>query len=630
MSRSPRLAAYALAAAAVATATPLSPTSAPAAAVPVVSAAAFDPNSTGWYSYRDQTSAGFAATFKDLSKGRYLPVDLDIETAGGGYRVGSVWQTNSDGRAWRELRDLTSAGFSDAWNQAKEDGLRLVEQETYLIDGQRRYAGIWVENSEGYAWASHRGQTNAQFKASFAAHKAAGLMPVDYDEYATASGLRFNSVWVERGRSGWKLQRGLTSVGFSQKFAQNKGDYRMIGFDSLRHGAKQRYAGLWVSNDNGRGWLARRDMGVAAYKNYWYRYRDLGYRVVSFDRYETANGTRYAAIWRQNTERPAWSLKDQVDTLVQDELDDTGVPGISVAVYVGGQARYLRGFGHADLDAGEWMDSSHVGSIASVSKAVAGVLTMRMQEQGDLDLSDDTRDHVPTMPAHHTHTISDLVANRACVRHYGDVPSTGFANQPFGTALAASQEFWDDDLMCTPGAYYYSTHGYTLLGAALEAAGGDDVKDLIRTRLQGPFALGTLGPQDFSAAVHRMAIYTSGDDEVDTPNNDWKVLGGGLDSSAADLASFGAKLIDGQIIGDDSFTEMVTPPNGVHNYAHGWNTDTENGYDVVAKGGSWTGNLAYLRLYPELGISIACTTTPRAWCDVPPPPRPTTSRRTPS
>ena len=27
--------------------------------------------------------------------------------------------------------------------------MRLTEQETYLVDGERQYAGIWVKNTEG-------------------------------------------------------------------------------------------------------------------------------------------------------------------------------------------------------------------------------------------------------------------------------------------------------------------------------------------------------------------------------------------------------------------------------------------------------------------------------------------------
>ena len=577
-----------------------------ATAVPGVPAASFDTTSVDWYSWRDQPSAAFSSTFTTMKNAGQVPVDLDVETASG-YAVGSVWQKNLGGRAWIEKRDLSSSAFSAAWQTAVDEGKRLVEQETYVVDGQRRYAGIWIENKEGLGWASHRGQTNAQFVASFNAHRDAGMMPVDYDEYATSDGLRYNSVWVQRpGTTGWALYRGLTSSGFSQKFGELSSDYRVLSFDSLQVGSSQRYAGIWIENENGQGWAAKRDMSLTSYLNNWYRYRDLGYRVVGFNRYQTASGTRYSAIWRQNSTKPNWSLRAAVDNRIAQELANTGVPGVSVAVYQGGVARYTRGFGYADLGAGVWMDSTHVGSIASVSKAITGTLAERMQEQGLLDLDDATRDWVPSMPVKHTHTVADLLANRGCIRHY----VTGLddqADKSYATALAAAATIWDDALVCTPGTgqYNYSTHGYTLAAAALEAAGSDDIKDLFRKKLTTPFGLGTLGAQNFSSSVHRMSLYTDGNDEVDTPNNDWKVAGGGIDSSAADLAKFGSKLIAGQILNPGSLSEMWTAPDGSAAYGLGWDLGSENGTQVVAKGGSWTGNLAYLRLYPQKGIVVA-------------------------
>lgn len=607
-SRARRLTAAIAGAAAVLTAASTLATTIPATAVPGVPASAFDPNTTSWYSYRDQSSSSFSTTFNAL-KGSYIPTDIDIETSGG-YAVGSVWQKNPDGRSWKEKRNLTSSQFASEWNSAKAAGMRTVEQETYLVNGERRWAGIWVKNVEGNSWASHRGQTNAQFVASFNAHRDAGLMPVDYDEYLTSSGLRYNSVWVKApARTSWKLYRGLSSTGYGNKFDELKSAYRVLNFDSLKVSSGQRYAGIWIQNTNGRAWAARRDMGLTSYKNYWYRYRDLGYRVVAFNRYQTASGTRYSAVWRQNDDNKIkWSLRSQVDSVVQQELDSTDVPGISVAVYQNGKAVYTRGFGNADIDDNVWMDSTHVGSTASVSKAIGGTLAFRMQEQGLLDIDDDTRDHVPSMPSKHSHTVGDLLANRGCVRHYADGDGS-WDDTPYATALAASKKFWNDNLVCTQAQvgtpYNYSTHGYTLAGAAMEAAGNDDIKDLLRKKLTTPFKLGTLGPQNFSSSVHRMSLYTSGNDEVDTPNNDWKVLGGGVDSSAADLAGFGSKLIGGQILSAASRNEMWTPPNGSSNYAHGWSTGTEDGTQVVAKNGSWTGNLAYLRLYPQKGISVA-------------------------
>ncbi len=576
----------------------------PPAVVPGGPGPVYDPDAVGWLSYRSQTSGQFHDTYLKR-RDEYVPVDLEISTEGG-YRVGSVWQRNVDGRNWRVKRNLSSDDYHDYWLDARADGFRPVEAETYLVNGKRRWAGIWVRNVEGYGWHSHRGQTAVEFEMSNAEHRADVLMPVDIDEYVTGIGRRYASVWVTSTVSDWRVYRNLTKKEWVDAFEANRDDFRVLAFDSVLVGGKQRYAGIFVANDNGRGWAARRDMSKKGYNNWWYRYRDLGYRVVGLNSYQTVKGRRYSAVWRQNNERPGWPLRSEVDDLVTTEMGKSGtqVPGVAVAVYQDGVPVYLRGFGDADVDDGIWMDSSHIGSIASVSKAVAGVLTLRYVDQNLVDLVDLTEDLVPTMPDHHTHTVGQLLSNRGCVKHYNtgasDVDSTSYP-----TALAAADEFWNDTLLCDPTTedeYHYSTHGYTLLGAALEAVAGDDVKDLVRDELTTPFNLGTLGPQTTSG--HRMSLYKNGD-EVDQPNNDWKVLGGGLDSSVADLARFGWMLADGQMLSRTSFVTMWTPPTGADDYAYGWNTDTVDGVQVVAKDGLQTGIRSYLRIYPTRGISVA-------------------------
>ncbi len=576
----------------------------PAGAVPGVPSPIFDPHSVSWLSLRDQTSAQFATSFTQHSADGYLIVDLDIDVTGGNYRVGSVWQRNTDNRAWQELRDLTEAQFQTAWANASNNGMRLTEQETYLQGGVRKWAGVWVSNTENLGWASYRNLTSAEFSQIFDEQSRAGRMPIDFDQHETSQGLRYSVVWVQNTQGlAWQLWRDMTSAQFSAKFAQLQDDYRVLTIESLLTGGAQRYAGIWFENANNRGWAERRDLTAQGFTNWWHRYSDEGYRLVAYNKYDTASGVRYAGVWRQNSDRPDWALRDAVTTRIQSELDTTAVPGIGVAVFHNGDAKYMRGFGFADIDDDVWLDSAHVNTIASVSKAVGGVLTMRMVEQNLVDLDDGTRDWVPQMPAHHTHTVGDLIANRGCVGDYGDF-DFGFTNMPYATALAAADEFWDEPLVCTLPGYYYSTPGYTLAGAALEAAGGSSVKNLVRTKLTNAFGLGTLAPQELSG-VRRMTKYTTGDAELAVEDKSWTTLGGGIDSSVYDLGRFGAKLAAGQILTQASLDTMWTPPDGLSNYAYGWDTGSEDGHQVVAKAGSWPGTLAYLRIYPDDQIVVA-------------------------
>lgn len=58
--------------------------------------------------------------------------------------------------------------------------------------------------------------------------------------------------------------------------------------------------GVFVSNPNGRDWAAHHDLTAATYAQVWSAYADAGFRLVGFERYDTAAGVRYLGIWRQN------------------------------------------------------------------------------------------------------------------------------------------------------------------------------------------------------------------------------------------------------------------------------------------------------------------------------------------
>src|SRR5688572_11672906 len=126
-----------------------------ASATPAVPTGVFDPNETGWLSYRNLTSSQFAAKFAAL-KSKYMVIDLEVDVIDGAYRVGAVFRKNPDGRGWASLRNLTSDEFHERWAHYRDRGYRLVDQETWVRNGKRQYAGVWIENRESFAWASDR------------------------------------------------------------------------------------------------------------------------------------------------------------------------------------------------------------------------------------------------------------------------------------------------------------------------------------------------------------------------------------------------------------------------------------------------------------------------------------------
>ena len=612
-----------LATAAVLTAAPT------ASAHPVQSSKAFDPDEVGWGAVHGRTFADFQQDFAAYDKAGYLVVDLEADTFGGDLRVGAAFQYNTDKRGYLVKTRMTEADYAQWTEWADVHDFRMVDLETYVLDGARHYAAAWVQNVEGLTGDDHHDLTYAQFVDYYEDQKRLGRMPVDFDAYQTPAGTRYALIWIDNPEHlGWRLHGDLSEAEYAQRFDEYRdAGLRPVVLDSVNGsstgGAGQRYGGIWIENANKRYWVSNRDMTGPQYANRWHRTVDLGYRQIFTGRYQTAAGVRYAAIWRANTDRPAWPLRASIDAKVDGLIGST--PGVSVSVVRNGKAVYQRGFGHADVANGVWMDSDHVLRTASVAKAIAGILTLRLEEQGVLSRKDPVASDVPGLPAQHGGTTYEqLVSNRGCVRHYANAvtdPAAAaadatMATTDYATAGAAAPMFWADPLVpgCTVGVNdSYSTHGYTVAAAGMEAAsGGTPVALLLRQRLCDPLGLTTLRQEEpGDASVRRSKIY-DGAASVEVPRDriSWKTLGGGLETTPKDLTRLGSQLLAGAVLSPANVTYLWKGTGW--GYAYGFGIGTESGHRRVAKNGSQRGADSFLLIYPDDGIVIAVMANRRA------------------
>jgi CubicO group peptidase (beta-lactamase class C family) len=204
----------------------------------------------------------------------------------------------------------------------------------------------------------------------------------------------------------------------------------------------------------------------------------------------------------------------------------------------------------------------------------------------------------------------------------------------YNNATAAVQSIWNTPLLagCTPGSNWnYSTHGFTFVAAVLEGATGSTINNLLQNELFAPYGLSSMRVQyatnSLPANRLRATPYTTRDSVNtnvtpfgDPPNastnpnvessysdNSWKVLGGGIETSTYDLARFGWKVLNAEILSanarDNRLWTRVNP-----SFTHGlsWSITTDNsGRDVAEWNGTWTGSRTFLRDYRDDGLVVA-------------------------
>ncbi|MGE3174434.1 MAG: serine hydrolase domain-containing protein [Planctomycetota bacterium] len=238
------------------------------------------------------------------------------------------------------------------------------------------------------------------------------------------------------------------------------------------------------------------------------------------------------------------------------------VPGLSVAIGRRGGEVEAFGLGLADVENDVPATADTVYRLASISKIVTAVAVLQQVEAGALDLDRDVRGYVAAFPEKRWPvTLRQLLGHLGGVRHYrrGEGESTA----PFATQAEGLVRFADDDLLHEPGTQYrYSTYGFNLAAAAAEAAAGVPYATWVREHIAAPAGAPTMQDDAIARIIrHRAQGYVRRDGELQNSqlmDASYKLGGGGLCSSAPDLARFGLALMAGKLIGADSLTAMTT------------------------------------------------------------------------
>jgi serine beta-lactamase-like protein LACTB, mitochondrial len=319
-----------------------------------------------------------------------------------------------------------------------------------------------------------------------------------------------------------------------------------------------------------------------------------------------------------------------------------GYPAVSIAVAVNGELVWQEAHGWASLEKKAPATRETPFAIGSVSKTLTAVVAMKLAERGALDLDADIRRYLPAFPAkQHPITARQLLSHQAGIRHYKFVVDPPTFSEFGSTAqydrVADSLTiFANDPLLFKPDTdFAYSSYGYNLLSAVMEAAAGKPFLDLMQNELFTPLALSRTGPDDKRAPVAgRAADYQNmlrDGAVIPAPftNSSGKWAGGGFRSTPADLATFGATLLRGGVIQPGTLQTMFTPrtlANGKVNrqdYALGVRVDQIRDdafpgktWRAVHHGGVAVGSQAMLIMLPDQNVVVAlcanATTQPPA------------------
>jgi serine beta-lactamase-like protein LACTB, mitochondrial len=308
----------------------------------------------------------------------------------------------------------------------------------------------------------------------------------------------------------------------------------------------------------------------------------------------------------------------QVEKAASSFMATNSVPGISVAVVQDGALVWSQGFGAADLENFVPATSSTLFRLGSVSKPITATAILELSERGKLDLDVEVQKYCPAFPKKEWPiTTRELLGHLGGIRHYnpdgkGDIPADSAKH--FRSMEESLEIFAGDALVAKPGTkFHYSTYGYTVLGCVLEGAGREKYVDYVKENIFEPAGMAETQADNFFTIVpHRSRWYHKNKSGVvenaGVLDSSYKIPGGGLISSADDMARFEIAILANKLLKPATRDQMWTPQKAAdgseNGYALGWGHSKKFGLSLVAHSGGQQGTSTSILLVPERSAGI--------------------------
>lgn len=260
-------------------------------------------------------------------------------------------------------------------------------------------------------------------------------------------------------------------------------------------------------------------------------------------------------------------------------------------------------------------------SVASVSKMFAVTAVMQLADQGKVDLDAPVTDYLPDFKMADSRYKNITV--RMLMNHSSGLMGSHYADSMFyadRNNLAHDhllENLRGERLKAEPGAFgCYCNDGFDVLELIAERVSGESYTDYLENHICKPLGMQQTGtPWNAFMTNEQMRVFSSGTEFP--PEFDMTFGGGGLLSTAPELAKFGSAFFTGNnlLLSEKSKDEMK------QNYAKaeyedacglGWDTVNDDafaaaGVQVVSKGGDLLHQHAELYVAPDENISVGVT-----------------------
>lgn len=297
-----------------------------------------------------------------------------------------------------------------------------------------------------------------------------------------------------------------------------------------------------------------------------------------------------------------------VDKFVAEQMRDSKIPGLALAVLEDGKVLKMSVYGQANLETGTPVKPESVFMIASLSKQFVAAAILLLQKDGRLALDDRVSKYLDGFPDSWkeitfrqllTHT-SGIARDPADYHPYKKQPVTEVIEAMYTVLLIAK-----------PGEkWLYSNAGYYILAEAISKISGKPWDKFIHERIFIPAGMAATRPTSPSDIIaNRVSGYVqTSEGRINAEN--WVAVrpSSAFLSTIQDLAKWDAFLDKGELLTETDRQMMWTRgklnDNTPVNYGLGWYVDSYLGRTRINHDGQHPGFRADYERFPDDKLSV--------------------------
>jgi CubicO group peptidase (beta-lactamase class C family) len=293
------------------------------------------------------------------------------------------------------------------------------------------------------------------------------------------------------------------------------------------------------------------------------------------------------------------SLRDRIDRIASQVLEQTGVPSASIAVVQRGKLVYTHAYGKASLQPPVSATPAMRYSIGSISKQFTAAAILLLQEEGKLSLDDPVSTYIPGLTQGDKITIRQLLSHTSGYQDYWPEDYVMTTMKPAVSAQQIMDQWGKKALDFEPGTQWqYSNTNFVIAGAIVEKVSGEPYFTFLTKRIFQRLGMTSVWNSDQTKLTQADATpyyrHALGPLRVAPKEGfGWMFAAGELAMTPHDLALWDASLIAQSILKPDSYKQMFTEVKlangkGTH-YGLGVDVRDLNGHREIEHSGEVSG-----------------------------------------